>query len=47
MLSDGVSIGSGTLAGDLGGITIWTSGQMVTDARNLQEPKLFWYIDLH
>ena len=23
MLSDGIPIGSGTLAGDLGGITIW------------------------
>ena len=27
MSSDGVPIGSGTLAGDLGGITIWTPGQ--------------------
>ena len=32
MLSDGIPIGSGTLAGDLGGITIWSPWSSKSDA---------------
>ena len=43
MPSDGVSIGSGTLAGDFGGITIWT---LWSNGNWCDLEGRFWYINL-